>query len=311
LSHSAVKKEIGANYTNPYYTEDGVSRSLNFSATRYNPGEENITDAYTTDEYSLGVTYSIPVSDSHGVFDRIQLGYGYQNTMLDLTSNNSLQVDQFVTKHGRHFQQLSLMAGWTRDSRDQAIFPTRGNKQSISGSIYLPLTNRSLYYYKLRYSTIYYHPIAHGFIFTTHGKLAGGNGFGNTHELPLFRNFYAGGMGSVRGYSGKSLGPIDSRGDAVGGNFLMEGSVGLILPNVISENLRTTIFFDGGNVFNTHNSVRNGGAAFSKLRYSTGVQINWLSPMGIVLNFSAAKALHKQHGDDEQRYDFSLGTNFG
>lgn len=313
-SSSHFQTFYGINYTDPYFTPDGISRTTSFSMTKFNPGVSNITSGYTTNEYSLADLYRIPIGQQDGVFSWISLGYGYQNTLVSLHNpvNISNQVYNFVNAHGRHFQQLDLTAGYSRDSRDRAIFPTLGMIHSIDTNLYLPVTQNALSYYTASYDTKMYHPIYGNWIAAARGDIAYGSSFnGGARNYPFFRNYYAGGIDTVRGYLGNTLGPRDSTGSSSGGNFLVDGSVGLIFPNPIPDTLRTTAFLDAGNVYETFNNRSLGGTAAGPLRLSYGVQADWLTPLGVMINVSLAKPIHPRSGDRREPFQFSLGANFG
>jgi len=312
ITESRVQNYYGISYTDPYYTPDGVSRSINLSASRFNPKKGRISRSYTTDQYDLSVVYGIPLWQETGATDRLQLGYGYENTMVNLHTEypTSTQVANFVNNHGRHFEQGYLIAGISRDGRDKAIFPTRGTLNTLGLDVFLPATGRSLKYYTFAYNGKWYQPLTKSFIATVRGDLAYGNGFAGPLDFPFFKNFYAGGIGSVNGYEGNTLGPKDSNGNPSGGNLLTTAQLGLIFPNYISDNLRTAVFIDGGNVYNTYNNRTQGGTASGQLRYGAGIEADWLSPLGLV-DVSLAKPLNSQPGDDERIFQFSLGANFG
>ncbi|MDX1902481.1 MAG: outer membrane protein assembly factor BamA [Gammaproteobacteria bacterium] len=314
-TRNRYEQVFGIDFTNPYYTEDGISRSISLSASKFYPHLANATNSYNDNEYSLSVLYGIPVGQSTSVSQRVQLGYGYDQTQLHLVAP-SIQVLSFVKQHGRQFHQLELTAGYSLDSRDHAIFPTKGGLQTIGATLYLPLSGQSLKYYILNWSGSWYQPIAGQFIGLARGNLGFGNSFSGGDGFPFFRNFYAGGIGSVRGYTGNTLGPTDNTTDGygnrnhTGGNALATGTLGLIFPNFVSDSLRTVAFIDAGNVYNTWNNKKYQGGGSGPLRYGTGLEIDWLSPMGPI-EVSATKALNPRSGDDTQFFDFSLGANFG
>lgn len=319
FQHSRYLQQYDVNFTDPYYTPSGISRSINLAVSRYNPGNANLSSSYTANEYDLSVLYSIPIGHEKNVFNRVQLGYGYQNTLVNLQSGPSMEVQNFVNKHGRHFQQLDLVAGISRDSRNKAIFPTKGMLQSLGLDIFLPVATESLHYYTLNYMNTWYQPLAKDFVLTTRGALAYGNSFsGGAANYPFFKNFYAGGPGSVRGYAGNTLGPKDSNYKASGGNFLADGSVGLIFPNYISDNLRTTVFLDAGNVYKTYNNQSVNGTSSGPLRFAIGIDAQMFLPfLGTPVDVSLAKAVHPRRTgnpslrDDLEIFQFSLGANFG
>lgn len=303
----------GITYTNPYYTPEGISRTLSATAIRIDPGNTNTSTSYTMNQYSLSALYSIPIGHERNAFTRLQLGYGYEDSLIHLSGNVSKQVQSFVNQHGRHFGQADVLAGISRDSRDKAIFPTRGMIHSLALSGFAPVTG-GLTYYTATYNGKGYLPLTNSFIATAKGQLGYGNSLnGGPQNFPFFKYFYAGGIDSVRGYLGNTLGPRDSRNKPTGGNALATGSVGIIFPNYISENLRTTAYVDGGNVYTTFN---NGGTVGSgPIRYSVGVEADWLTMFGLI-DVSFAKALNPRRGhgplnDDLEPFQFSLGANFG
>ncbi len=301
------------NYTNPYYTPDGISRSISLSAVKVDPGNSNTSSSYTMNQYSLAAMYSIPVGQEKGAFNRVQLGYGFEDSLIHLTDHVSREVFNFTREHGRHFGQVDVLAGYSRDSRDKAIFPTRGMLHSIGISAYAPATSGDLKYYTSSYSGRAYYPFSTNFIATAKAQLGYGNSFtGGAVNFPFFKNYYAGGIDSVRGYLGNTLGPRDSRNKPTGGNALATGSVGLIFPNYISENLRTTAFFDAGNVYSTFHAK--GNTDSGPLRYSVGVEADWLTMLGMI-DVSLAKPINPQkirgRNDETEPFQFALGANFG
>lgn len=324
FSKSRFASFYGIDYTNPYYTQDGISRSLGFNISQFNPKNANLSSSYSSSQYQASDVYGIPFGQEEGVFNRAQIGYGYEGTLVTLNQNNNTpisgQVNDFVTRNGRHFQQLDIITGVSRDSRDKGIFPTAGMLHSLSATLYAPVTNNALKYYNIGYDTKIYFPLTDKFITLTKASLGYGSSFnGGAKNYPFFKNFYLGGIGSLPGYAGNSLGPKDSNYNSTGGNMLVNGSFGLIFPNYISDNLRTDIFVAGGNVYNTFDNRSLGGTASGHIRTSTGLEVTWLSPMGPI-DVSVAKAINpiraKQDqtgrlSDDEQLFDFSLGANFG
>jgi outer membrane protein insertion porin family len=310
FSGDRYQKYYGVSYSDPYFTQNGVRRSINLALSKFNPHGANISRSYSTNQYSLSDVYDIPI-EIGAANTRIQLGYGYEDTQVKLGNEVSNVVQDYVNRHGRHFQQLDLIGGISRDSRDRAIFPTSGVLQSLSFNFYAPLNKRSLKYYTMAYDMHWYQPLVGKFVATARGALAYGNALnGGPRDFPFFKNFYAGGIDSVRGYEGNTLGPRDSNGDPVGGNLLGDAGVGIVFPNFISDNLRTTLFMDGGNVYETYNNRPLGGTASGNLRYSTGIEGDWLTPLGLI-DVSIAKALNPKRGDSREFFQFSLGANFG
>lgn len=306
----------GVNYTNPYYTEDGISRTLGVSVSKVDPGQTNASASYTLNQYAGSVLYGIPVGQEKDVFNNVQLGYGYEASVVNLTSMVSNEIQDYTNTNGRHFNQVDLISGYTRDSRDKAIFPTRGMLHTIGANIYVPGGSGTLSYYMTNYNGKIYIPLSESFIATVKGQLGFGDSIkGGVKDFPFFKNYYAGGIDSVRGYLGNTLGPKDSLQKPTGGNILATASLGLIFPNYLSENFRTSVFVDAGNVYNTFDNRNTGGSPSGPLRYSTGIEGDWLTMFGLI-DVSLAKPLNRQHGtgtlaDVEEPFQFSLGANFG
>lgn len=317
FNRSTYEQFYGIDYTNPYFTPEGISRSLSFSVSRTDPGSmANGDTGYITNEYDLGMMFTIPIGQEANAFDRLVVGGTYQNTLINLNTGNpstiSNQVNTYITNHGRRFQEGDLRIGLTRDSRDRAMFPTSGSVQTLFFDGFVPLAKDSVFFYTANYHAKLYQPIYGPWIFVTRGDLGYANAFDGTRNYPFFRNYFTGGIDSVRGYQGFSLGPLDSNGKSYGGNMLFDGSVGLIFPNYISENLRTTWFVDGGNVYSSLNNRLFGGASTNTgpLRYSSGIEADWLTPFGPI-ELSIAEPLNFHRGHDQmERFQFALGANF-
>lgn len=303
------------NYNNPYYTESGIGRGFSIYYRRITPDNLGLSN-YTTTGLGGNLIYSIPFTKNSS----IQAGVGYDNTVILLPelSVAAQELTQFTSKYGSHFSTGSLILGWNYLTIDRMIFPTRGLQQSISASLSFPVGSNPLYFYKLGYSVKSYYPLFKGFVFTSHAGFGYGNGYSSTDGLPFFQNYYAGGIGSsaaVRGYESSSLGPRDSRGNPLGGNFMLTGGLGIVLPGYISpDTLRTSLFVDAGNVYNTiSDPVQDKPTAFGQskdagpVRLSTGVEVEWRSPIGPLV-FSLATPLNKQPNDRTETFQFTISA---
>jgi outer membrane protein insertion porin family len=313
FQRSKYEQVYAIDYTNPYYTESGISRSFNFMISRVDPGAAaNFNNGYTANEYDLGVSYGIPIGLDQMIFNRMQLGLSYQNILINPNKNYlSRQVQSFLNEHGRRFQELDFKLGFSRDSRDKAIFPTKGALQTLFLDAYAPVSKDSVSFYTLNYHAKWYQPLTELFILTGRADLGYGNGFHGTGDFPFFKNFYAGGIDSVRGYQGYTLGPKDSDGKAMGGNILVDASIGLIFPNYLSDNLRTSVFIDAGNVYSIANNRRFGGKSSSSgpLGISAGIAASVLTPLGVI-DLSLAQILKNQANGDKEVFQFAVGANF-
>lgn len=301
---------LNMSYNNPFYTIDGIQRGFSLYGQRTTPGEVNVTN-YSTDVYGGAVTYSLPVSSNN---DSIQFGYGYQFTKLNIGALASIELRDFVEQNGRNFDQLLLNFGWTRDGRNRALFPTIGLMQTVNLQLTTPAGGSPLEYYKLNYLGSWYHPVFNedcDFIFNLRGAVGYGNGYASTDGLPFFANYFAGGIGftgAVRGYETNTLGPRDSDHKPLGGNFLAAGSASITFPNFMTEDLRTSLFVDIGNVYNTRLQFPSERAGC--LRTSAGIAAEWNLPMLGVVNISYAWPLNNRPGDELQRVQFTVGKSF-
>ncbi|MHB1586470.1 MAG: outer membrane protein assembly factor BamA [Acidiferrobacteraceae bacterium] len=301
-NNSAVDKYFNLNYTNPYYTESGISRSFNLFASTFNATAANI-GAYNSSTRGAGVNYGIPISENRVVNG----GLTFERVQFSVTSASPEVAQLFVDQYGSDNRVLKANVGWTRDTLNNAIFPTKGTYQSISGQLALP---GGLEYYKLAYLTSLYYPVSRRTTVKMDGQLAYGNGYGNTQGLPFFENFFAGGSNSVRGYQARSLGPKDVLPPyyPIGGNKEVLASVEYLFPvpgtSAHNRSMRFSVFVDSGMVYGPAQRVDLG-----QLRYSVGIAFNWFSPIA-PLSISLAHALNAQPGDSTQALQFTLGTLF-
>lgn len=299
-------QDYSLNYYNPFYTDTGIGRGASLYYNRIDPTKLNVS-TYSSNRYGGDISYNFPLGEASG----FQVGYGYQD--VNITSTGAvIPIQNFVALNGSHFQEIRLTTGWSRNSYDQMPYPNKGFNQQAIAVVALPATSSSLTYYKTSYQAHLYQPLNRGWILSLLGNVGYGNAFNNT-GLPFFENYYAGGTaqpGQVRGYDSYSLGPLDNMGNAMGANFLVNASAGLILPYPLSrENIRTTIFSDVGNVFSNGTIPALRGTPAGPLRYSAGVSLEWRSPFG-PLAFSVAKALNPQPFDQTQFFQFALSSGF-
>jgi outer membrane protein insertion porin family len=313
LNTGKVNTVYSLSYTNPYFTLDGVSlgydvyrRDLDTSAIN-----NSTLSSYKSSTYGVGARLGLPLNEK----DRINLGLTVENTALSVNlsdPNTSPQYVNFINRFGDTNTTVALSAGWARDTRDSYLFPTRGLLQRFSAELGTPLG--SLQYYKLSFQHQQFFPLSRDFTLMLNGEIGYGNGLGND-PLPFFKNFYAGGNGSVRGFQTATLGPKDTtvNHDAIGGNERVIGNAELFfpLPGVKdNESLRMSTFVDTGASFGPDDYLgRYGSFSFGDLRYSAGVAVLWVSPLG-PLKFSLAKPLVSKPGDKSEIFQFALGNSF-
>jgi outer membrane protein insertion porin family len=221
------------------------------------------------------------------------------------TTNPPQRYIDFVNKFGEQTLSPLVTGGWQRDNRDSAYIPTRGQLQTLNTEITVPVTE--LKYWRTTYNTQWYKPLNKDVIFALNGDFGVGRAFGGS-DYPIFKNFYAGGIGSVRGFYPSSLGPGRDPVDNVplGGQTKIVGSAELQMPLPGTGNdrsFRTFVFTDAGNVFPL------GPVWLGDLRYSVGVGIAWLSPFG-PMKFSLGFPVRHVEGDRVQHLQFQIGTGF-
>ena len=295
-NNSDVNTGFSLSFHNPYYTVDGVSRGFALSSQKTDAAEANLAD-YLTDVNQISTTYGIPINENN----RVNFSLAYARTDLTVIDTTFTPADDFTKRFGTEFDTLTFGIGLSHDTRNKAIFATRGTFQSLSAEIALP--GLDLEYYKLSYLQRRYIPLSSNLSLLMRGEIAYGDGYGDNDDLPFFENFYAGGVKSVRGYRDNSLGD-QIAGEPVGGNLKTIGAVELLFPPPFAEDskaVRMSAFFDAGYVFNSIDEF-----SIEKLRGSVGLSLSWLSPVGPLI-FSFASPINDRASDDTQAFQFSLG----
>jgi outer membrane protein insertion porin family len=216
-------------------------------------------------------------------------------------------VLDFENTEGNKFLNFELNLNWRHDSRDSAVFPRDGYLQSLYGEASIP--GSDLQYYKISYENRGYWPLTSDVILSARAEIAYGDRYGGSTLYPLWEHFYGGGPGSIRGFKARSVGPRDSQGDSLGGNAMYAAGLELLFPpplRQVSDSVRLALFFDAGAVVDTHQTDLFDG---SELRYSTGLGLSWLSPVG-ALTVSYAIPFQADDQDEKEQFQFSLGTTF-
>ncbi len=302
-------------YTNPYYTIDGISRSVSVSYRNRDAAEELINN-FQTDSADLNISYGVPLSE----FNTINLGYGLSYINIVPSSvNPSVDVTLFLVQNeGRtSFTNLTLNTSFSHDTRNRTVFASAGSQQTIGMNMTVP--GSGLEYYKLSYITNTYIGITSATTLLLRSNLAYGDGYGKTDSLPFFERYFAGGIRTVRGYESNTLGPRDPvSGLAIGGNMRVTAGADYIFPVPFLEkppsSLRLSLFLDIGNVylnnFNTFDApLGTNGFQADQLRSSYGLSLVWISPIG-PLRFSYADTINDVPGDNLRAFQFSIGSFF-
>jgi len=309
FQRSAYNSNYGFSYNNPFYTTSGISRGFNVYYSHTTPAKVNL-EPYTMDDFGISMVYGIPISES----DQLSLGGGFDHISLSHVNPGlvSPSITGFLKTNPSPYNQFKLISGITHDTLNRAIFATKGNEQSLSATVGTPFYKSSLGYYQAGYDGRLYYPLPFHFDLNPHFTAGYGNGYGNTHQLPFFNNYYAGGLQSLPGYTSNTLGPKNpvNTSQALGGNVEVLGGLNFILPDFISHKVRTALFVDAGNIFQTNHAA---GITYESitpknLRVTTGLMVSWWSPLGAPLDFSLGFPLNKKPGDQLQVFGFSFGA---
>ncbi len=345
LSRSETRDSYSLGYTDPYFTENGVSQGISayYRETKFD--DRNVSN-FVSDSYGGTLNYSYPVDETK----RVSAGLNIDNTTIrggrflgvanvdrliedggevnPIRDDNGVLVENAST-FKNDYTTYNLLLGWDYSTLDRPVFPTKGMSHRVDGTIGLG----DVSYQKAVYSGNIYYPVYKDWVARGYAKL----GYGN--NLPFYENFYAGGYGSVRGYESSTLGPTSKaysdaisgfqriRDEEVGGNALASFGAELILPLPFkadwADQVRPVLFAEGGQVFDTTDredrtfidpvSGLDTGVPLltqdNKLRFSAGAGITWYTPIGPI-SISYAVPFNDQEGDKTEEVQFQIGSTF-
>ncbi|HYG05239.1 MAG TPA: outer membrane protein assembly factor BamA [Stenotrophomonas sp.] len=341
-SRSSYLKRYGFSYTNPFFTDDGVSLGYNLSWRELDYSNYN-TAQYNSTNGAAQVLFGVPITEN----DSVSLMFGIDSNQITTYQGATPQsiIDYINAIGSRTFHAWRTELGWARDTRNDYFMPTRGMYQRVGLETTLP--GSTVEYYKLNYQVSKFWPIIPSLVINTRLELGYGDSYGNDKSrdicgiydtttnpgfvayvpqdcngsnlirtvtasgLPFYENFYAGGTNSVRGFENNTLGPRSEattsypRGQPLGGSTKVVGSVEAYFPKLFdSPSARLSAFVDFGNVFNTTDKFK-----ANELRISTGVALLWRAPVGPI-SISYAIPLKKEDGDEVERLQFTFGGQF-
>lgn len=309
IDSSRSQRTYDFSYTNPYFTIDGISQGFDIYHRSYDTSKtyNTIMADYKTASTGGAVRFGFPISEQQN----INVGIGIDSTEVDTYDSSPQYYKDYVNRVGKTNLTFPLMAEWVSDSRNRRFFATKGVLQRLGAEVAVP--GSDLKYYRVGYQWQGYWPLNKRFTLMFNTEWGYANGYGGDH-LPFYKNFYAGGAGSVRGYQANSLGPkiADTYGDyfSIGGKAKAVGNAEVLwaLPG-LEETVRMAWFVDAGQIYADNNSSAYNRKKDNALRYSTGLALSWISPIG-PLRLSFAVPLNKQDGDEIERFQFQFGSAF-
>lgn len=333
-THTVIGHSASLSFTDPYYTVDGVSRTWSINQSRVSALSIN-TAPLSTESFGGSLEYNIPLSE----YSAWGIGATYTHSQLFSQNGTSQQYIDFIQdpRNGSIFQSagvcadqirgftficeypgltyntLELNLSYVYDTENRVIFPTRGVRSSLSLTTAVP--GGDLRYNVLTYQQYAFMPLFWGFIYALNGEIAYGAPYGGTGEYPPFKNFFAGGPDTVRGWTQGTLGPLDTTVQLpIGGRELFYAQNEFVLPPFSKDkdkdatedpgSSRFALFVDAGNVF-----AGPGDFSFHRLRVSWGLAATFLTPLG-AMKFSYAFPLNAQPGDNTERLQFTLGAYY-
>ncbi|WP_137718245.1 outer membrane protein assembly factor BamA [Methylobacillus flagellatus] len=315
LNTGRINTVYSLSYTDPYFTPDGISRGFDIYRRDVDTSTLN-TGNYKTSSYGGGVRFGVPLNER----DSITMGLAIDYTQVDLNADSLGRYVDFcggnsaagIGSSGCDNFSLPATLTLTRDTRDNILFPNKGTLQRLTGEVTVP--GLDLEYYKLEYKHSWYKDISRNVTLLLNGEAGYADSYGDG-PYPFFKNFYVGGVNTVRGYDTSAIGPRITETStsgrrssfALGGTTKLVGNIELFfpIPGVKdAKQLRMSTFIDAGTVYGQGDPV-----SLGELRYSAGIGVAWFSPFGPI-KLVAAKALNARDDDRTQILQFQFGTQF-
>lgn len=331
LTRSDYQSNYNFSFVDPYWTVDGVSLGYNafYRTTDYDKLDVDVS-TYSMDSFGAGINVGYPISET----SRLNFGLGAQQDKLKTGRYTVDEIMEFIDEEGKKYTNFKATAGWSQSTLNRGMMPTRGYSQSVVLETTVPGSDLS--FYRLDYSGQIFAPLTTGYTLRFHTDIGYADSYGSTSDLPFFEHYYAGGFNSIRGFKDSSLGPrstpstgryeaegairdYDRKAQPFGGNVLIQGGAELLFPMPFvkdQRSLRTVLFWDVGNVFDTNCSSaqknRNDsgcGIKYDNVASSVGVGLTWVTALG-PLSFSLGFPVKKPDNSDTQVFQFSLGQTF-
>jgi outer membrane protein insertion porin family len=300
VSTAHTNKNLSISETDPYFTDDGISRTIDLYFRTSRPYNSLGTE-YAVSTPGAAIRFGLPYSE----FDTVFVGFGAEQTHIGTSAGVPDSYVIFVDKFGSYANSFPMTLGWARDERDSGISPTSGRYARFNADFSL---FGDVQYARLNSQVTQYIDLGNHFSLGVNAEI--GYGFGlNGRPYPVFKNFYGGGLGSVRVFEQGSLGKgsVDVTGAFIGGSKKMNINNELYIPVPGAANdksLRLFAFVDAGNVWAEDEHI-----ALGSLRASAGLGLSWTSPVG-PFKLSYGLPIKSEPNDRIQKFQFQVGTAF-
>lgn len=311
LSTGKINQSLALSNYDPYFTEDGISRFTDLYYRSSKPLYYTGDPDYQIKSVGSNIKFGVPYTE----VDRVFFGTGFEAFQIQSSSNTPTPYLDYMQDYGiaapgypatLTTYNVPVTIGWSRDGRDSALVPSSGSLQQLNAEVGTPVGN--MMFYRLFGQYQKYHSFSKGNILSFNGEVGYGEAYGK-YPFPITKNYYVGGIGSVRGYAPGSLGPtyfntFTGQNQPTGGQSKIVTNLEYTVPvpgSGVDKTLRVFGFVDGGNVYNENINL--------VLRYSYGLGLSWISPLG-PLKFSYGIPVKSLPTDNVQRLQFQVGTAF-
>ncbi len=301
FDNSDTTRQLSLSLRNPYFTDDGISRTVRAFISETDTSNSTARTTYLSSTRGASVSFGVPLSE----FSTFRVGAGYERTEIGQTSSTPDDINAFVDENGDTYDLWTFNLGFSYDTRNRTVFATKGFVNRFNVDFSVP--GSDITYVKAGYNFEYFYPLTERYTFSTTIQVDGGGGYGDFKRIPFFKRYFAGGIRTLRGYDSGSLGPLDSVGNASGGDFRTLGTVELIFPPPFVEEpgaTRFSLFTDFGNVYSEYDDFD-----ADEFRGSYGVAFVWLSPVG-PLTFSYSAPYNDRPDDRRREFQFTIGSIF-
>lgn len=303
IDNSQYSRQLNFSWTNPYFTEDGVSQTI---STYYRKAESVIrySSGFNSNTVGADLTYGIPLSE----FVALRVGGGVAQTAIEtFPSYSADEVLRFVRENGAEFTDYSLRTGITRDTRNRTFFASRGALNRFNIDVTVP--GSGVEFFNLFYQHQQYIPLFYKFFVEFDGTVGYVDTYGDSSTVPPYENYFAGGPRTVRGYKDGTLGPRDTPfNNPYGGKLRTTAQTELIIPTPLDsdgKSSRVSLFYDVGNIF-----AEPGQFEINELRQSMGLAVSYFTPFLGLLQLSYSFPLNAKPQDEVDRFQITFGSGF-